>query len=59
LKTENIPAMWLAAMQQPEFRAINEFCGERMQVLMDELFEAMILKLIKEKYITFENSCQK
>jgi transposase len=52
---ENISAMWLAAMQQPDFRTINEFRGERMQVLMDELFEAMILKLLKEKYITFEN----
>jgi transposase len=52
---ENIPAMWLAAMQQPDFRTINEFRGERMKVLMDELFEAMILKLIEEKYITMEN----
>ena len=24
---ENIPAMWLAAMQQPDFRTINEFRG--------------------------------
>src|SRR5690606_13745924 len=47
--------MWLAAMQQPDFRTINEFRGERMQSLMDELFEAMILKLIEEKYITMEN----
>ncbi|WP_225434131.1 transposase [Peribacillus tepidiphilus] len=52
---ENIPAMWLAAMQQPDFRTINEFRGERMKVLMDELFEVMILKLIDEKYITMEN----
>jgi len=52
---ENIPAMWLAAMQQPDFRTINEFRGERMKALMDELFEAMIRKLIDEKYITMEN----
>lgn len=52
---ESIPAMWLAAMQQPDFRTINEFRGERMQDLMDELFEAMILKLIEEKYISMEN----
>ncbi|ANB57730.1 transposase DDE domain protein [Anoxybacillus sp. B7M1] len=52
---ENIPAMWLAAMQQPDFRTINEFRGERMKSLMDELFEAMILKLIEENYITMEN----
>ncbi|WP_077214995.1 transposase [Bacillus dakarensis] len=52
---ENIPAMWLAAMHQPDFRTINEFRGERMKVLMDELFEAMIIKLIEDKYITLEN----
>jgi len=55
LVKENIPAMWLAAMQQPDFRTINEFRGERMKGLMDELFEVMILKLIEEKYITMEN----
>jgi transposase len=52
---ENIPAMWLAAMQSPDFRTLNEFRGVRMKALMDELFEAMIHKLIEENYITFEN----
>ncbi|HZG58897.1 MAG TPA: IS1182 family transposase, partial [Anoxybacillus sp.] len=55
LTKENIPAMWLAAMQQPDFRTINEFRGQRMKGLMDELFEAMIIKLIEDKYITMEN----
>ncbi len=55
LITENIPAMWLAAMQQPDFRTINEFRGVRLNVLIDELFEVMILKLIEENYITMEN----
>ena len=27
---ENIPMMWLAGMQQPDHRTINEFRGERM-----------------------------
>jgi len=27
LLQENIPAMWLAAMQQPDFRTLNEFRG--------------------------------
>ncbi|MFU0788440.1 MAG: Transposase DDE domain protein [Virgibacillus proomii] len=52
---ENIPAMWLAAMQQPDFRTINDFRGVRMKALMDELFEAMIVKLIEDRYITMEN----
>src|SRR5690606_18810139 len=55
LTEENIPAMWLTAMQQPDFRTINEFRGGRMKDLMDELFEAMIRKLIEENYISFEN----
>src|SRR5690606_4687745 len=37
LTKETIPAMWLAAMQQPDFRTINEFRGVRMQNLIDEL----------------------
>ena len=55
LTKENIPAMWLAAMQQPDFRTINEFRGVRMQNLIDELFETIIQKLIDENYITMEN----
>src|SRR5690606_5953758 len=55
VKKENIPAMWLAAMQQPDFRTINEFRGVRMQDMIDELFEVIIQKLIDEHYITMEN----
>lgn len=47
--------MWLAAMQKPDFRTLNEFRGERMKAFKDELFEAMILNLIEEKYITMES----
>ncbi|RSK53659.1 MULTISPECIES: IS1182 family transposase [Bacillus] len=52
---ENLPAMWLAAMQNPDYRTINEFRGRRMKAMMDELFEAMTLKLIEQNYITMEN----
>ncbi len=55
LTKENIPTMWLAAMQQPDFRTINEFRGVRMQGLIDELFETITHKLIEENYITLEN----
>jgi len=55
LLRENIPAMWLAAMQQPDFRTLNDFRGVRMKALMDELFETMIHKLIADKYITMDN----
>lgn len=52
---ESIPAMWLAAMQKPDFRTINDFRGNRMKAMMDELFESMILKLIEDGHITMEN----
>lgn len=55
LTRENLPAMWLAAMHQPDFRTINDFRGKRMNNLMDELFEAMIVRLIEEGYITLES----
>ncbi|WP_234032712.1 IS1182 family transposase [Paenibacillus faecalis] len=54
LLQENIPAMWLAAMQQPDFRTLNDFRGVRMKAFMDELFETMIQKLIADNYITME-----
>ncbi|MEK5230426.1 IS1182 family transposase [Lysinibacillus sp. FSL K6-0232] len=52
---ESIPAMWLAGMQNPDFRTINFFRGYRMKTLMDELFENMIHQLIEKGYITFED----
>lgn len=54
LLQENVPAMWLAAMQQPDFRTLNDFRGVRMKAFMDELFETMIRKLIADNYITME-----
>ncbi|MEK3732013.1 IS1182 family transposase [Paenibacillus sp. FSL M8-0334] len=55
LLQENLPAMWLAAMQQPDFRTLNDFRGVRMKSLMDELFQTMIKKLINDNFITMEN----
>src|SRR5690625_461213 len=56
LTKENLPAMWLAAMQQPDFRTINEFRGVRMQALIDELFETIIHKLIDRKSTRLNSS---
>lgn len=55
LLRENLPTMWLAAMQRPDFRTLNEFRGQRMKAMMDTLFETMIVKLIEDKHITMEN----
>ncbi|MFD1708969.1 transposase [Siminovitchia sediminis] len=55
LTRENLPAIWLAAGQKPDFRTINDFRGNRMKHLMDELFETMILRLIDDGHITLES----
>ncbi|WP_066303887.1 transposase [Bacillus sp. FJAT-29814] len=55
LLEENIPAMWLAAMQKPDYRTINRFRTHQMAELLPSLFEEMILKLMEEKFITLEN----
>ncbi|MFD3450465.1 transposase, partial [Microbacteriaceae bacterium 4G12] len=55
LLNENIPAMWLAAMQKPDYRTINRFRTTYMSELIQPLFEKMIHQLIKQKYITMEN----
>ena len=52
---ESVPAMWLASMQAPDFRTINEFRGVRMKHLMDTLFESMIHQLIEQHLITMDN----
>ncbi|WCK56498.1 IS1182 family transposase [Aneurinibacillus sp. Ricciae_BoGa-3] len=55
LTEENLPTMWLAAMQRPDYRTINDFRGQRMKPMMDQLFQTMILKLIEDNHITMEN----
>ena len=53
--TEHIPAMWLAAGQQPDHRTINRFRSDHLKTMMDSLFEQMIHQLIEQNYITMEN----
>lgn len=52
---ENIPMMWLAGMQQPDHRTINEFRGERMPEILDDVFEQLLLQLIDAKLIDLEH----
>lgn len=48
---ENLPMMWLAAQQTPDFRTINRFRSERLKPLMDKLFSELTCLLIKEGYV--------
>ncbi|MGE7122533.1 transposase, partial [Peribacillus sp. NPDC046944] len=55
LVEENIPTIWLAALQKPDYRTINRFRTQQMEKLLPKLFEEMIHQLIEEKHITMEN----
>ncbi|WP_018922598.1 IS1182 family transposase [Salsuginibacillus kocurii] len=52
---ENLPMMWLAAQQVPNFRTINRFRSERMQDLIEPLFTQLIQLLLDQEYITMEH----
>ena len=52
--TENLPMMWLAAMQTPDHRTINEFRGVRMPNMVEDVFEQFIAQLIEEGVIDLE-----
>lgn len=55
LTQENLPAMWLAAGQTPDYRTINEFRRVRMPKMIDTLFESMVLELHRRGFVEFEN----
>ncbi|MGG0816224.1 IS1182 family transposase [Paenibacillus alvei] len=52
---ENIPFMWLAARQRPDFRTINRFRSERMRGVLEKIFTSILGFLIEEKYIKLEH----
>ncbi|MDQ1909925.1 IS1182 family transposase [Paenibacillus sp. GD4] len=52
---ENIPFMWLAGRQQPDFRTINRFRSERMKEQLEKIFAGMLELLMAEGYIKLEN----
>ncbi|MEE1130034.1 MAG: IS1182 family transposase, partial [Caryophanon sp.] len=51
---ENLPMMWLAAMQMPDHRTINDFRGVRMPNMVEDVFEQLILQLLEEGVIDLE-----
>ena len=52
---ENIPFMWLAGRQQPDFRTINRFRSERMKEQLEKIFAGMLELLMAEGYIKLEH----
>ena len=52
---ENIPFMWLAARQRPDFRTINRFRSERMKDVLEKVFAAVLELLAEEGYVKLEH----
>ncbi|QSF43322.1 IS1182 family transposase [Paenibacillus tianjinensis] len=52
---ENIPFMWLAGRQRPDFRTLNRFRSQRMKDVLEMVFTAVLQFLADEKYISFEH----
>lgn len=52
---ENIPFMWLAARQRPDFRTINRFRSERMKDVLESIFTAVLGFLVEAGYVKLEH----
>lgn len=52
---ENLPMMWLAAMQKTDHRTINDFRGTRMPNIMEEVFEQFLVQLLEEGVIDLQH----
>jgi transposase len=52
---ENVNFMWLSGGNRPDFRTINEFRGEKMRGVIEEVFTAVLELLLEEGYVKLEN----
>ena len=52
---ENVNFMWLSGGNQPDFRTINGFRGERMKAVIEAVFTSVLELLIEEGYVKLEN----
>ena len=52
---QDIHFMWLAAMNRPDFRTINNFRSGKAKEAIEALFKEMLLFLVNHQYITMEN----
>lgn len=48
---EQLPFIWLGGGQQPNFKTLSEFRGNRMQGMIDLIFKKVLVMLIEEGYI--------
>ncbi|MBE0337031.1 IS1182 family transposase, partial [Paenibacillus sp. 23TSA30-6] len=52
---ENIPFMWLAGRQRPDFRTLNRFRSQRMKDVLETVFTAVLQFLAEEEYVSLEH----
>ena len=52
---QDIHFMWLAAMNRPDFRTLNNFRSGKAKECVEELFKEMLLFLSEHQYISMEN----
>ncbi len=52
---ENVNFLWLSGGNQPDFRTINAFRGEKMKGAIEEVFTLVLGLLLEEGYVKLEN----
>lgn len=52
---EQIPFIWIAARQTPDFRTINRFRSERLKERLETIFAAVLELLVEEGYVKLEH----
>ena len=52
---EQVPFMWLAARQTPDFRTINRFRSDRLKALIDRIFSDILQQLLRAGYVKLEH----
>jgi transposase len=52
--TENIHFMWLSGGQQPDFRTINEFRGQKLKENIEKLFSQIVLMMVDLNLVSLE-----
>jgi transposase len=52
---QDVTFMWLSAMNRPDFRTINDFRSGRLKETINELFKQMLILLMEEGYINYED----
>jgi transposase len=52
---EQIPFIWLAGGQTPNFKTLSEFRGNRMEGMIDLIFKQVLVMLVEEGYVDLED----